>query len=1010
MKYHLFRRLTALACSLALSLSLLPAAQAAERPAESRNINRQDYTTWASTVKSYLYENEDGGLTRVELIDGRIVVEDYSASFALQSSRTVPMELSIWGGFYAGEDFNFLIFGQRNPGEDDSQEVIRVVKYSKDWERLGQASLKGANTVIPFDAGSLRCDEYGGYLYIRTCHEMYASNDGLNHQSNLTMAVRQSDMSITDAYYDVMNISYGYVSHSFNQFILVDQDGKIIALDHGDAYPRSAVLVGYYSNAGSGKFSGSYGNWCWNKNLLSFGGAAGNNTTGASVGGLEETSDGYVMAYSYNGTGGSGGDRTVYFQYMDKAEGTGRRYTLNGTAGTTPVLAPTGLEGGYLLWNEKHGSAIGDTLCYLHYGVDGTPGEIQTATGALSDCQPVFFNGQVVWYVTDDSAPVFYTLDSSGVQAHPTAGSSAPEQPGEPEQPVEPEQPDDPEQPNQPDEPQAPSSSAKSVMTSPNITFVTPGYNGLYLTPDGTLKSWYHAILHGKMVEDDYTPRTLGTGYRAITSTYLLKEDGTLWLYWDGDIENPIYLMDNVKQICGDTVLKNDGTVWSTVPQEEGIPRGDTFFYVTSGGKQVFGIDPCGSPEFAYVLKEDGSLWSWGCNEDYMLGRDTGREWGSLGKVMDDVAYATGGMAIKTDGSLWSWGTNDSGQVGNGTSRTAVTPVKIMEHVSGIWSFGTDGRYRFALTEDGDLYSWGSNLGWNPLGYEGGNEQFEVKEMGHTIGYISYQTVPRKVDVDDVVAVSPSSQTTVILKSDGSLWACGRNIHLPITEDKSGLEGLDTFTKFLDGVAIPEGAAGVSGSGASQDGSHTPSSSGGASGSQSTEKNPFVDVAKGTYYYDAVLWALENDITRGVTATRFQPSAACTRGQVVTFLWRAKGCPEPETKVNPFRDVSENSAFYKAILWAYENRITTGASASTFNPNGTCSSAHVVTFLWRANGEPAASGSSALASANPGRYYTDAVAWADSTGLLSSTGKAFVPGNLSPRADIVTYLYRDLAD
>ena len=166
MKYHLFRRLTALACSLALSLSLLPAAQAAERPAESRNINRQDYTTWASTVKSYLYENEDGGLTRVESIDGRIVVEDYSASFALQSSRTVPMELSIWGGFYAGEDFNFLIFGQRNPGEDDSQEVIRVVKYSKDWERLGQASLKGANTVIPFDAGSLRCDEYGGYLYI----------------------------------------------------------------------------------------------------------------------------------------------------------------------------------------------------------------------------------------------------------------------------------------------------------------------------------------------------------------------------------------------------------------------------------------------------------------------------------------------------------------------------------------------------------------------------------------------------------------------------------------------------------------------------------------------------------------------------------------------------------------------------------------------------------------------------------------------------------------------------
>ena len=246
MKYsHLFRRTGAIVCAGALVLSLLPLTLAADTsPAVSSNINKEDYTTWSKPVTSYLYENEKGGLTRVEYTGGQVVVENYSSSFALQDSRTIQPELPIWGGFFAGEDYNFLVFGQQNSAESDSTEVIRVVKYDKNWNRLGAASLKGANTTVPFDAGSLRCDEYNGYLYIRTSHEMYTSSDGLNHQSNLTMAVRQSDMSITDSYYKVMNINYSYVSHSFNQFILVDEDGKIIALDHGDAYPRSAVLTG----------------------------------------------------------------------------------------------------------------------------------------------------------------------------------------------------------------------------------------------------------------------------------------------------------------------------------------------------------------------------------------------------------------------------------------------------------------------------------------------------------------------------------------------------------------------------------------------------------------------------------------------------------------------------------------------------------------------------------------------------------------------------------------------
>lgn len=414
-----------LALAVMLSLTAVPAG-AAESPAVSRNHSAQDYTTWSKPVNSYLFENGASGLTRVEHISGQIVVEDYSSDFQFQSSRTIPMELSLWGGFFAGEDYNFFVFGQENPSESDNAEVIRVVKYSKDWQRLGQASLHGANTTAPFEAGSLRMDEYGGYLYIRTCHEMYTSDDGLNHQANLTMAVDQSSMEVTDSYYDVMNASYGYVSHSFNQFLLVDEEGRIVALDHGDAYPRAMTFMRYYADAATGRFTDSFyqGRLCSVGEQRTFAGAVGDNVTGASVGGLAETSECYMMAYNYDGAGGSG-PRNVYLQAMDIATGKGKDYQITQSGGSsTPVLAPTGLDGGYLLWNGKDGYPAADTLFYVHYDADGVPGQIVSTTGTLSDCAPIYYNGQVVWYVTDSSAPTFYTLDEGGVAAHPTSASA----------------------------------------------------------------------------------------------------------------------------------------------------------------------------------------------------------------------------------------------------------------------------------------------------------------------------------------------------------------------------------------------------------------------------------------------------------------------------------------------------------------------------------------------------------------------------------------------------------
>ena len=119
--------------------------------------------------------------------------------------------------------------------------------------------------------------------------------------------------------------------------------------------------------------------------------------------------------------------------------------------------------------------------------------------------------------------------------------------------------------------------------------------------------------------------------------------------------------------------------------------------------------------------------------------------------------------------------------------------------------------------------------------------------------------------------------------------------------------------------------------------------------------NPFTDVSEGAYYYDAVLWAVKHEpqITQGTSETMFSPDAACTRAQIVTFLWRAKGCPEPKSTSNPFTDVKSSDYFFKAVLWAVEQGVTNGVTPGRFDPNGSCTRGQAVTFLWRAEGNPA---------------------------------------------------------
>ena len=169
----------------------------------------------------------------------------------------------------------------------------------------------------------------------------------------------------------------------------------------------------------------------------------------------------------------------------------------------------------------------------------------------------------------------------------------------------------------------------------------------------------------------------------------------------------------------------------------------------------------------------------------------------------------------------------------------------------------------------------------------------------------------------------------------------------------------------------------------------------------------FVDVPEGSYYEEAVDWAVEKGITTGTGNNYFTPDGICTRAQAVTFLWRVAGSPTPKTEAMVFEDVLDGSYYYEAVLWAVENGITVGTSATTFSPELTCSRAHIVTFLWRAANSPSVKMDNPFTDVAADAYYIDAVLWAVKHKItVGTTLSTFSPDEGCTRAQIVTFLYR----
>lgn len=389
------------------------------------NVEEQNYGTWSSVINSYLDGCDNGELMRLQAgaLDAGVLVEYYDSSYNIK--RTVNVTdglLPVFGGFYSTGTNYYIISGQNNPDESNSVEVYRITKYDLNWNVLGQDGLYGANTYIPFDAGSVRMTTSGKYLLVRTCHEMYVSDDGYHHQANVTIQFDMDSMKITDSYTDVMNSSYGYVSHSFNQFIRTDGT-SIVGVDHGDANPRSIVLVKYNTDFTTGSFVPDYYTRCNVIDMMAFPEADGYsyNYTGASVGGFELSSDNYIVVGNTvdQSNVATAGTRNIFVATVDRKLSNSPVVTnitnyAEGTASaTTPHLIKLNDSRFILMWSR-------DGMVYWT-AIDGNgkqTGTTYNMPGSLSDCVPIVYNDKLIWYVWDNDKVTFYDISTSNLASY----------------------------------------------------------------------------------------------------------------------------------------------------------------------------------------------------------------------------------------------------------------------------------------------------------------------------------------------------------------------------------------------------------------------------------------------------------------------------------------------------------------------------------------------------------------------------------------------------------------
>ena len=488
-----------------------------------------------------------------------------------------------------------------------------------------------------------------------------------------------------------------------------------------------------------------------------------------------------------------------------------------------------------------------------------------------------------------------------------------------------------------------------------------------------------------------------------------IKEDGTLWSWNDINSSNdqtiPANLQNNIVSIAPGALIDKYGALYAW----NGFADYDGADYPT----KILENDVA-TAAYHLAVTKDGELWSW---EPNWATDNTGNHLYLHNRMGNAsvVSYDGGHYAVvQRDGTLWTWGVNTRHELGPGIGGYQSDPRKAM---TGIAAVSCGGGFTAAIKTDGTLWTWGDNT---------------CGELGNGKIQNSVST-PVKV-LDDVVKVSCGSYHIAAIKADGSLWMWGDNSDGQLSKAAGGqwyrenaflqpyptkvmddvasvsCEGFCTVALKTDGTLWTWGnseAAVQAGGGDSYNPQNEPI--------QTTpvkildnvalpqlSLTEFYDVFEDNYYAQAVKWAVEQQITTGTSSVAFSPNQTCTTAQILSFLWRANESPVVETN-NPFTDVNVNNYYYDAVRWAAENELVSG---TVLNGDAPCTRADTVTYLWKLAGSPQtelADFDDVPADAD----YAQAVAWAVKENITTGTGAStFSPDSVCTRGEIVTFLHR----
>lgn len=501
----------------------------------------------------------------------------------------------------------------------------------------------------------------------------------------------------------------------------------------------------------------------------------------------------------------------------------------------------------------------------------------------------------------------------------------------------------------------------------------------------------------------------------------------------------PVKIMEDVVSVSAGggqmAAVKTDGTLWMWGDNTYGeLGNGSVGDRTDSWGHpyqtvpvqvldRVAAVD-CGSSHTA-AIRTDGTLWVWGSNRYGQVGNGGASDWEAWDgtpcqtlpvQVLDDVVSVSCGdsvtVAVRSDGSLWGWGSNwygildDTLDLENGECHSV--PIKLMD---GVVMAALDTTSIAVVKIDGTLWMWG---GADGIPLEGLEEKQTVWSFGYWV-----LTTPVQV-MDQVVSVDCGNFGGGAIRTDGSLWMWGSNAY---GEVGNGGGTAWTPVRVMENVA--QVAAGYSSTAALRTDGSVYTWGEGSYGDLGNGRLcdlvlptpvpafcdltacPFADVGEEAYYREAVLWALSRGVTNGTSGDTFSPDAPCTQGQILSFLWRALGCPEPRRVfIDPYQDLPQSAYYARAFRWAYgEGIIPYNVDADT-----SCTRSDVVTYLWKLAGSPAVAGRTFL-DVPAGEDFTQAVAWAVSENITGgTTPTTFSPDGICTRGQIVTFLHRALAE